>query len=224
MSGPGGAAAEPRAPTSLDPQAARARAAGSFVVLAAAWAAAFRVDGVPLLPTLVGGGLVAAAAGAWVRRRLDRPPPLRVATRGAALALVVAALHYLAARAAFDLFAALAPGFATATADVLARIGSPAAWPVVVTAALVASLEELYWRGALQPVVAAGRPGRLLVPVGATTAAYTLFHVATLEVALVAAAALGGLVWGTLAARTTVGAAMIAHGAWTALMVAFPPT
>ena len=43
--------------------------------------------------------------------------------------------------------------------------------------------------------------------------------------ALIAAAALGGLVWGSLLLVTrSVGATIISHVLWTCLMIIFPPT
>ncbi len=51
------------------------------------------------------------------------------------------------------------------------------------------------------------------------------FHLPTLQLTLISAAALGGLVWGWLRERTEgMAAPVVAHAIWTGAMVLVPPT
>jgi membrane protease YdiL (CAAX protease family) len=125
----------------------------------------------------------------------------------------------------------------TATAlEVYQRSDSIPVWgQILLGAVLTAGLEEVFWRGAFTPMVAErvsrrlpeafGPKRRGLALVVVSTVGYALFHVATLKLALIAAAALGGLVWGTLLLLTrSVGVTVIAHVLWTTLMILFPPS
>lgn len=206
-------------------QSAQRRAATAFVVLAAVWSAAFLVEALPLAPTLLGGGLLTGALGVWVRRELPDPPRWGGSARSLAAAVAIGAAHFGVGVVLFEAAAPLMPALTDAAAVVYDRLDATSTgWRVVLAAGVIAPLEEVFWRGAMQPVVAARLRSRALpTVVAAATALYAAFHVATWQLPLVAAAVLGGLVWGAMVARTgTLAPAMVAHGVWTGLMVAFP--
>jgi membrane protease YdiL (CAAX protease family) len=219
------------------------RAAVAAVVLALVWGVAFATAVLPFFVTIALGGVLSGAAGLWVRRgtRGWHPgeaaprdfPTFRVTAPQTALALTVALVHFGVGHGLFALGNLVLPELTATAAEVYTRASSVPVWIAVVLGGVVtAPLEEVFWRGAVQPLtgplVAARLPRLDDLPFGrliGTTLLYTLFHVATGQLALIAAAALGGLVWGWLLDRTgSVGATMIAHGTWTALMVVVPPT
>jgi membrane protease YdiL (CAAX protease family) len=217
-----------------DRQAVRLVAA--FIGLSLIWGIAFNTTGLPFFALVTTGGIITGLVGLWVRRAPDEDDPgFAVTPAQAGLAVVAAAVHIAASHALFALGSVVLPGLTATAADVYERSGTVPLWVQVLLGAVVtASLEEVFWRGAFTPMVAdrvrrrlpsaLGRKRRGTVLVLVSTAGYALFHVATLKVALVAAAALGGLVWGALLLRTrSVGATMIAHALWTAAMVVFPP-
>jgi membrane protease YdiL (CAAX protease family) len=218
------------------------RAALAAVVLAVIWAAAFITEVLPFFLTIAVGGVLTGLAGVWVRRgtrgwhpgEAERRtfPTYRVTPAQAGLALGVAVVHLVVGHALFALGSLLLPEITSGAAEVYGRASAVPLWLAIVLGGLVtAPLEEVFWRGAVQPLTGPMLSSRLpwlaRVPFGrliGTTLLYTLFHVATLQLALVFAAALGGLVWGWLLDRTgSLGATMIAHGAWTSLMLVFPP-
>lgn len=218
------------------------RAALAAVALAAVWATAFVTEALPFFLIIAAGGVLTGLAGVWVRRgqRGWHPgeperrtfPTYRVTPGHVALALGVAVVHLVVGHVLFALGSLLLPEITAGAAEVYGRASAVPLWLAIVLGGLVtAPLEEIYWRGAVQPLTGPMLVRRLPwlpnVPFGrllGTTLLYTLFHVATLQLALVFAAALGGLVWGWLLDRTgSLGATMIAHGAWTSLMLVFPP-
>jgi membrane protease YdiL (CAAX protease family) len=82
--------------------------------------------------------------------------------------------------------------------------------------------EELFWRGLVLPEVEGSLNG-VLGPVVAW-AAFVAANVPSLNLAIVAGAAVGGAVWVALATWSGgVLAGLLCHAGWTALMVAFPP-
>ncbi|HEY3036684.1 MAG TPA: CPBP family glutamic-type intramembrane protease [Streptosporangiaceae bacterium] len=95
--------------------------------------------------------------------------------------------------------------------------------PAAVGAALVVVAgEELFWRGLAQARFAdwAGRTGGGLAVWGCYVAA----NAPSGSLPIVAAAVVGGAVWGALAWWTGgVLAALLCHGVWTSLMIALPP-
>lgn len=218
------------------------RAVVAGVLLAGVWAAAFATEVLPFFPTIVAGGALTGLAGLWVRRgsrgwHADEPerrrfPTFRVTPRQAVLALVVAAVHLGAGHLLFALGARIVPALTDTAAAVYTRAGSLPLWAAVVLGgSITAPLEEIYWRGAVQPLLVSmfrdRWPGLARLaggPLLGSVAVYTLFHLATGQLALVAAALLGGVVWAWLLDRTgSVGATMIAHGAWTCGMLLVPP-
>jgi membrane protease YdiL (CAAX protease family) len=234
----------PRSPVVDAPplQRGAVRAAIAAVVLAAVWGTAFATEALPFFLIIAAGGVLTGLAGVWVRRgkrgwhpgEAERRtfPTFRVTPAQAALALGIAVVHLVVGHVLFALGSLLLPEITAGAAEVYGRAGAVPLWLAVVVGGLVvAPLEEIYWRGAVQPLtgpwLVKTLPWLPNVPFGrllGTTLLYTLFHIATLQLALVFAAALGGLVWGWLLDRTgSLGATMIAHGAWTSLMLVFPP-
>lgn len=218
------------------------RAAVAAVVLALVWAIAFLTEALPFFPTIVVGGILTGLAGLWVRRgtrgwypgEAERRtfPRYGVTPPQVALALGVAVVHLGVGHALFAVGGLVLPEVTATAAQVYARASSVPLWAGILLGGVVtAPLEEVFWRGAVQPItgplLATRLPWLGRIPAGrllGTTVLYTLFHVATGQLALVFAAVLGGLVWGWLLERTgSVGATMIAHGTWTSLMLLVPP-
>jgi membrane protease YdiL (CAAX protease family) len=218
------------------------RAAVAAVVLAVVWAVAFVTEVLPFFLTISAGGVLTGLAGIWVRRGTrgwypGEParrtfPTFRVTPSQVALAVAVAVVHLAVGHAAFAVGSLVLPEITATASEVYGRASVVPLWLAIVLGGLItAPLEEVYWRGAVQPLTGSllaarlpwlpGIPGGRLI---GTTVLYTLFHVATGQLVLVFAAALGGLVWGWLLERTgSVGATMIAHGLWTTLMLLVPP-
>jgi membrane protease YdiL (CAAX protease family) len=216
------------------------RAALATVVLAALWAIAFGASDLPFFPLIAVGGIVTGLAGLWVRRPLLAatgpaaawPPRMRLDRGGVVLAAVVALAHLAVSHLLFAIGSRLLPGLAPTADEVFGRTGGvPLWWAVLLGAVVTAPLEETFWRGAAQPLLADAlrrhwprmtRRPSVLVAVSAL--AYAAFHVVTGHLALVAAALLGGLVWGWLLERTgSVGTCMVAHGLWAAGILLLPP-
>jgi membrane protease YdiL (CAAX protease family) len=214
---------------------AEVRAVAAAVVLSGVWAVAFATRLLPFFPTIVVGGALTGLAGWWVRRaghtRVSFPP--LTLTRGqAGLASLVAVLHLAGGHVLFRLGEWVLPALTETASSVYGRADGSGLWiALLLGGVVIAPLEEVFWRGAVQPLTVKAVRDRLprlaALPGGgivATALVYALFHVATGQLALVAGALLGGLVWGWLLERTgSVGATMLAHGLWTALMLAFPP-
>ncbi len=211
-------------------------------VLAVIWGLAFATEILPFFLTIVAGGVLSGLFGLWVRRgtRGWHPgeavrrsfPSFRVTRGQVGLALLVAVIHLGVGHALFALGTLVLPELTATAAEVYSRAGAAPLWLAIVLGGLItAPLEEIFWRGAVQPLtgpmVESKAAWLVRWPYGrliGTTVLYTAFHLATGQVALIAAAALGGLVWGWLLDRTgSVGATMIAHSAWTTLMLVIPP-
>jgi membrane protease YdiL (CAAX protease family) len=219
-----------------------ARAVLAAAVLTVVWSLAFATQLLPFFPTIVAGGVLTGLAGLWVRQGARgwhrgeasrrRFPPFALTPRHALLATVVAVAHLAVGHLLFRMGERLLPALTETAAAVYSRAGGPPLWVAILLGGVVtAPLEEVFWRGAVQPLAVTAVGDRLpriaALPGGAivvTALVYALFHAATGQLALVAAALLGGLVWGWLLQRTgSVGATMLAHGLWTALMLVFPP-
>ncbi len=221
---------------------AAVRAVVAGVALAFVWGLAFATEVLPFFLTVPAGGALTGLAGVWVRRgsrgwhqgedERRRFPPFAVDVRHVRLALVVAVGHFGIGHALFALGGLILPGLTETAGEVYARASSvPVVLGILLGGLITAPLEEIFWRGAVQPLITsrigdAGGPLARL-PYGnvlGMTLVYTIFHVATGQLALIAAAVLGGLIWGWLLERTgSVGATMIAHGTWTTLMLLVPP-
>ncbi len=213
------------------------RLAVAFVGLSVIWGLAFNLTALPFFPVVVAGGVVTGLVGFWVRRADDEPEPrFAVTPRQAGLALVVALAHFAVGHGLFAVASQVLPELTRTALEVYQRTDSIPVWgQLLLGGVITAGLEEVFWRGAFTTMVADrvrphlpeefGRRRRGLALVVASTVGYALFHVATLKLALIAAAALGGLVWGSLLLVTrSVGATIIAHVTWTCLMILLPPT
>jgi membrane protease YdiL (CAAX protease family) len=218
------------------------RAAVAAAVLASVWGVAFATELLPFFPTIVVGGVLTGVAGVWVRRGVRgwHPgeasrrsfPPLAVRPSHAALAVAVGVVHLVVGHLLFAAGELVLPELTATATSVYSRAATLPLWAAILLGGvLTACLEELFWRGAVQPLTTSWLhrtlPRLVALPGGTvvgTTVAYAAFHLATGQLALIAAALLGGLVWGWLLERTgSVGATMIAHATWTSLMLAFPP-
>ncbi|MBW3662044.1 MAG: CPBP family intramembrane metalloprotease [Actinobacteria bacterium] len=209
----------------MDVRSPHARVQVGTALLAIVWALSFAVPVLPFFPTVLVGGAIAGALGLWVRATIvSRRPPFTTTPTWVVVGLVTAGVHYVVGVAAFRFVAARWDVFPGAAADIYGRTAEvPLAAALVMAGLVTAPLEEVFWRGAVQPVVTrADRSATRRIVGGAI--AYAAFHLVTFQPALVAAALLGGLVWGWLLERSgSVAVPMVAHGAWTALMIAYPP-
>ena len=229
-------------PTTTSFRRGGARAVTAALLLAVVWGVAFGTRVLPFFPTIVAGGVLTGLAGVWVRRGTRgwhageparrRFPDLRLTSAQAVLATGVGVAHFVVGHLLFAAGEVVLPALTSTAASVYVRAGSLPLWAAIVLGGVItAPLEEVFWRGAVQPLTSSFVEDRLprvaRLPGGpllGATLVYALVHVATGQVALVAAALLGGLVWGWLLQRTgSVGATMLAHGLWTSLMLAFPP-
>jgi membrane protease YdiL (CAAX protease family) len=219
------------------------RAALATVGLAAIWAVAFGASGLPFFPLIAVGGIITGLAGLWVRRPLldagppgkpaaAWPPRMRLDRGDAALAAGVALAHLAVSHVLFAIGSRLLPHLVPTAEQVFGRTGGvPLWWAVLLGAVVTAPLEETFWRGAAQPLLADALRrrwpclvSRPVVVVAVSAVAYAAFHAVTGHLALVAAALLGGLVWGWLLERTgSVGTCMLAHGLWAAGILLLPP-
>lgn len=140
------------------------------------------------------------------------------------LALPVAAAHLAVSYVAIPVATAVVPLIGE-QADALvldAQGGLPTVLVAMIAGGVIAPLEELFWRGVVQPSLGAGRPPLVATALG--TSAFLAFHLPTLQLPLIGAALLGGLAWGWLRERTGgLAAPVVAHAIWTAAMVVAPP-
>ncbi|MDP9243182.1 MAG: CPBP family intramembrane metalloprotease [Actinomycetota bacterium] len=102
-----------------------------------------------------------------------------------------------------------------------ARRGLPLWAAILLGAVLLVSGEELFWRGFVQARLA-DADGRALGAL-ASLGAFVGVNVASANLAVIAAAVVGGTVWTALAYWTGGAlASLLSHSVWTALMLAFP--
>lgn len=203
---------------------ARHRLVATTALLAVVWALSFTTDRLPFLPTVPVAATLVLAAGLWVRRSPDLEVPRhRWNPAPVAAGLLIAALHYGVGRALFRLVSPVVPVLATSGAEIIARTEHLPGWALLLVAAVyTAPAEELFWRGAVHPFVTR-RTDHTWVRVAISATAYTAFHVVTLQPALIAAAALAGIVWGWTVERHGLLGATVAHAAWTGAMLLAPP-
>lgn len=192
-------------------------------------------------------GALAQAAAWWVIRRrgaglwTTTPPVLGVAGVAAVVVArpalsgdlavasavlaggVVGALLYIATFAFVRLAAPRWRAFDEQTRDLYrSRTALPPVLALVVAAGVAAVGEELFWRGLVREWArdAFGVEGRGAV---AAWAGSILVNLSSVNLAILAAAIVGGGVWTTLAVWSGgVLASMVCHACWTALMVARP--
>lgn len=141
------------------------------------------------------------------------------------LALPVLVVHLVASHVAIPAATAIIPLIGRQADDLVftATSNLPDVAVAIVAGVFIAPLEELWWRGTLQPIL---RPNRSAwTAIGLTTAVFVAFHLPTGQLPLMGAALLGGVAWGWLRERTGgILAPVLAHAGWTAGMVLFPPT
>jgi hypothetical protein len=173
-------------------------------------------------PVLAACGLLGVATG--------EPALLgnRALGDGAATAAAAAAIGAVAGVAlylgtlAFTAVAARWERFRRHTEGSYARVRSMGV-PAAATLTGVAVVgEELFWRALVQTQLAA-----LVTPIAAlalTAAAYAAVNAASRSLPIVAAAVVGGVLWAWLGLATgSILAPLLAHLAWTWLMLALPP-
>ncbi len=203
-----------------------------YLALFATWTVVFNIDTLPFFPTVVVGGVLTGVVGVWARRACPRDslPGLAITPRQAALALAVAVAHFALGHVLFDVGDALWSAIGDSARDIYARTNETPLLPrLVLSGLLTAPLEEVFWRGAFHPTARDEATRRWpalpppLLTIAVSAAGYTLFHIGTLKPSLIAAAALGGIVWAWLLERTrSLGAVVLAHAVWTSLMVLYP--
>ncbi len=215
----------PSPPAATRPTAAavpRREATLAVGVLTVLWALAAHLgDHLPVLWVSLAAALaVGAAAVVLLARHHARLQP----GHDVWLALPVAAAHLAVSYVAIPVATAVVPLIGE-QADALvldAQGGLPTVVVAMIAGAVIAPLEELFWRGVVQPSLGAGRPPLVATAIG--TAAFLAFHLPTLLLPLIGAALLGGLAWGWLRERTDgLAAPVVAHAIWTAAMVVAPP-
>jgi membrane protease YdiL (CAAX protease family) len=93
----------------------------------------------------------------------------------------------------------------------------------VLLLALIGAFEEIYWRGGVQGRAASETEKFAKTPWAASTAYYTLVHIATLNPILVIAAFFVGLVTGVVAHKAGILASITTHLLWIEAIVVFLP-
>jgi membrane protease YdiL (CAAX protease family) len=129
---------------------------------------------------------------------------------------------YLATRVAVGVLARSAR-FASSLDEVYGRSQElPTSLVWVLTVAVAVPGEELFWRGLVLPELQDATSvvlGACLVWLG-----YVAVNAVSRNLAIVAAAIVGGAVWTILGSRLDVAAPVASHLAWTGLMLAWPPS
>jgi membrane protease YdiL (CAAX protease family) len=152
-------------------------------------------------------------------------PPVGSGQQAPAVALavgIVAGITLWAATIAFVAVAVRWQPFRRAVAERYAR-AAEVSLPVAVAISLLIAVpsEELFWRNLVQRRL--GLSGELIGAVAAW-AGYVAVNVASGSLPFVAAAIVGGAVWGGLAWWTGgIAAGLASHGVWTTLMLVRPP-
>lgn len=150
--------------------------------------------------------------------------PLGLGYKDLAHGLAAAALLYLLFYVGDALLEAVGLG---RSVTYVYRLIESAALDYVVPPALawIGVMEELYWRGGLMygVMLKGGRPPRSLKRAFASAAYYTVVHVSTLNIALVAGALVAGAVLTLLAFYRNVSASMITHVLWLELLIIVAP-
>ncbi|MEA2557957.1 MAG: protease family protein [Actinomycetota bacterium] len=145
-------------------------------------------------------------------------------TAGAAVSLGVATgVALYAATRAFVAIADRVPVFRAHVADRYSRASRvPLPLGLVLAVLIAVPGEELFWRGLVQGLV--GAHSSEAVGAAVTWIGYIGTKAVSGSLPMVAAAVVGGLVWGGLALLTGgILASVVCHGLWTGLMLAFPP-
>lgn len=191
---------------------------GAALEAAAWWLVAFRGADVwrVTVPALVAAGTAALLLGpAWSP---DVDAALAVGV-GAASGVAL----YLATRA-FVVVARPWIAFGRHSVAIYDRQGRRSlGWALLLSAALSAPGEEVFWRGLAQPETASALDGRAGVAALIAWAAFVVASLPSANLAIVAGAAVGGALWSSLGWWSGGALAPLAsHALWTALMLAFP--
>jgi membrane protease YdiL (CAAX protease family) len=168
-------------------------------------------------PVLIALGVIAVVV---------ETPPLAAETSVAA-AIVIGVAAGVAFYVATRVFVILVTGweaFQRRSAQMYARQDPLSlSRTVLLSAVLAAPGEELFWRGLLQGELERALDGRTVLAAAIALLLFVVANVPSGNLAIVAAALVGGAVWGSLAAWTGgVAAPVVCHALWTALMIAFP--
>ena len=124
----------------------------------------------------------------------------------------------------FGNFAAGALGIGVLVGNVYQTIyGTVPKMQLIVLLIFIAIFEEIYWRGALQAYVKKNSKIFAAFPWVATTIFYTLVHFSALNLILVGAAFLVGLVTSLIAERYGIISSILTHVIWIELIVVFLP-
>jgi membrane protease YdiL (CAAX protease family) len=210
-------------PTRPDRRIRRREIALALLVLVPLWTlgVALRDEVAVLLVSLLAAVAMGVAATILQVRHHVRPQ----VGHDVWIALPAAAAHLAVSYVAIPVAEAVVPLIGEQAEGLVldARGGLPTIVVALVAALVIAPLEELFWRGSVQPSLGVGRTPTEAILL--TTAAFAGFHLPTLQLPLISAAALGGLVWGWLRERTDgLAAPVVAHAIWTGAMVLVPPT
>lgn len=212
---------EPR--TRPDRHIRRRDVAIALAVLIPMWATGIALrDRVPVLVVALVAALALGTAAVILQARHRVPP--RVGHH-VWLALPAAAVHLALSYVLIPVAESIVPLIGEQAEGLVfdAVGGLPTIGVAAISALVIAPLEELFWRGSVQTSLGAHRTR--LESIVISTAVFVAFHLPTLQLPLISAAALGGLVWGWLRERTDgLAAPVIAHAIWTAAMVLVPPT
>lgn len=170
-----------------------------------------------MAPVLVVLGVLALLTG--------RPALAQDRSIGLAVAVGLASgpALYLATRFFVEVVAPRWRAFRTQSVQMYGRRGARSLGAVLLlSVGLMVPGEELFWRGLVLPELEGSLTG-VLGPVVAW-AAFVAANVPSLNLAIVAGAAVGGAVWVALATWSGgILAGLLCHAGWTALMLAFPP-
>lgn len=171
-----------------------------------------------MTPVLVALGLLALLLG---------PPSLaedRSLEVAAAAGLTTGLLLFGATRLFVAVVAPRWKAFRSQSIQIYGRRGALSLGAVLVLSlGLMVPGEELFWRGLFLPEVERGFGAGALAPLTAW-AAFVAANLPSLNLAIVAGAAVGGAAWVGLAVWSGgILAALLCHTTWTALMLAFPP-
>ncbi len=191
---------------------------GGVAEAAAWWAVARRRVSVwlGLGPVLAAAGVAAVATGRTVLCPAVSGAVAVTAGLAAGLAL------FGGTRAFVWVVERLWPAFRRHAEAIYDQRGGLSLSAAVGAALVVVAGEELFWRGLAQGRLsqAAGRAGGAV----ATWAGYCAANAPSGSLPILAAAVVGGAVWGALAFWTRgVLAPLLCHAVWTSCMIAFPP-
>ncbi len=169
-----------------------------------------------MTPVLVGMGVLALVTD---RPTLGEDPWL------AALSGVAAGIALYAATAVF--VAIVAPRWPAFRRQSVQMYGRRAPLPLgavlLLSVVLMVPGEEIFWRGLFLPELRSAFDGGPIGPL-LSWVAFVVANLPSLNLAIVAGAAVGGAVWVALAVWSEgVLAGLLCHACWTGLMLAFPP-